>query len=81
MSLNWAPNYVLVICVCGSCYLKYPALYKWDSWLYTGNNHHCSPCALRPAGGISKTTVQDGNKDTDLLENGLEDMGRGWGEM
>ena len=25
--------------------------------------------------------VQDGNKDTDLLENGLEDMGRGRGEM
>ena len=24
---------------------------------------------------------QEGNKDTDLLENGLEDMGRGWGEM
>ena len=24
---------------------------------------------------------QDGNKDTDLLENGIEDMGRGWGEM
>ena len=22
-----------------------------------------------------------GNKDTDLLENGLEDMGKGWGEM
>ena len=31
-----------------------------------------------------KTIIQkthDGNKDTDLLENGLEDMGRGWGEM
>ena len=26
-------------------------------------------------------SYQDGNKDTDLLENGLEDMGRGWGEM
>ena len=25
--------------------------------------------------------VQDGNKDTDLLENGLEDMGRGRGKM
>ena len=24
---------------------------------------------------------KDGNKDTDLLENGLEDMGRGRGEM
>ena len=33
---------------------------------------------------IYLTTVlegKDGNKDTDLLENGLEDMGRGWGEM
>ena len=25
--------------------------------------------------------LQDGNKDTDLLKNGLEDMGRGRGEM
>ena len=24
---------------------------------------------------------QDGNKDTDLLKNGLEDMGRGRGEI
>ena len=24
---------------------------------------------------------QDGNKDTDLLENGLEDMGRGMGKL
>ena len=28
-----------------------------------------------------KNLGQDGNKDTDLLENGLEDMGRGRGEM
>ena len=25
--------------------------------------------------------VKDGNKDTDLLENGLEDMGRGKGKL
>ena len=29
----------------------------------------------------TKPKPQDRNKDTDLLENGLEDMGRGWGEM
>ena len=30
---------------------------------------------------VVKNLGQDGNKDTDLLENGLEDMGRGKGKM
>ena len=30
---------------------------------------------------VMKNLGQDGNKDTDLLENGLEDMGRGKGKM
>ena len=30
---------------------------------------------------LGEMLFKDGNKDTDLLENGLEDMGRGWGEM
>ena len=34
---------------------------------------------LKPQTGDK--TKEAGNKDTDLLENGLEDMGRGWGEM
>ena len=28
-----------------------------------------------------KNLEQDGNKDTDLLENGLEDTGRGTGKL
>ena len=28
-----------------------------------------------------KKLGQDGNKDTDLLDNGLEDMGRGTGKL
>ena len=31
--------------------------------------------------GSDEPRVQDGNKDTDLLENGLEDMGRGKGKL
>ena len=31
--------------------------------------------------GVGGREMQDGNKDTDLLENGLEDMGRGRGEL
>ena len=30
---------------------------------------------------VMKNLGQDGNKDTDLLENGLEDMGRGKGML
>ena len=30
---------------------------------------------------VMKNLGQDGNKDTDLLENGLEDMGRGKGKL
>ena len=30
---------------------------------------------------VMKNLVANGNKDTDLLENGLEDMGRGKGKL
>ena len=30
---------------------------------------------------VMKNLGQDGNKDTDLLENGLEDMGSGKGKL
>ena len=30
---------------------------------------------------VLKNQGQNGNKDTDLLENGLEDMGRGKGKL
>ena len=33
------------------------------------------------AGKLLKEALQDGNKDTDLLENGLEDTGRGKGKL
>ena len=30
---------------------------------------------------VRRTQGEDGNKDADLLENGLEDMGRGYGDI
>ena len=30
---------------------------------------------------VRRTSGQDGNKDADLLENGLEDTGRGKGKL
>ena len=45
------------------------------------NKGHRYPPLRQREDALKELALQDGNKDTDLLKNGLEDRGRGRGEM